>query len=66
MSTIENEDSRGGSGSVLIIPDVPIGLDFGINCLSFETGPKFRGMSLIPQGLHFVYHSTGTIVTSQT
>jgi A1 cistron-splicing factor AAR2 len=60
MSTIESyEDSRGGSGSVLIIPDVPIGLDFGINCMSFETGPKFRGMSLIPQGLHFVYHSTG-------
>mmetsp|Transcript_25938 Transcript_25938/g.24785 ORF Transcript_25938/g.24785 Transcript_25938/m.24785 type:complete len:548 (+) Transcript_25938:396-2039(+) len=59
MSTIENEDSRSGSGSVLIIPDVPIGLDFGINCLSFETGPKFRGMSMIPQGLHFVYHSTG-------
>ena len=48
-----------GVGSVLIIPDVPLGLDFGIDCMSFETGPKFRGMSMIPQGLHFVYHSTG-------
>ena len=46
-------------GAVLIIPDVPLGLDFGINCLSFETGPKFAGMSMIPKGLHFIYHSTG-------
>ena len=47
------------TGSVLIIPDVPLGLDFGINCMSFETGPKFAGMSMIPKGLHFIYHSTG-------
>ena len=51
--------SSNGVGSVLIIPDVPLGLDFGIDCMSFETGPKFRGISMIPQGLHFVYHSTG-------
>jgi A1 cistron-splicing factor AAR2 len=47
------------TGAVLMIPDVPLGLDFGINCMSFETGPKFIGMSMIPKGLHFIYHSTG-------
>jgi A1 cistron-splicing factor AAR2 len=65
MSSTKNQlvegvsSANGGSNSILIIPDVPIGLDFGINCMSFETGPKFRGMSMIPQGLHFIYHSTG-------
>lgn len=48
-----------GGGSILIIPDVPLGLDFGINCMNFETGPKFKGLSTIPDGLHFIYHSTG-------
>ena len=61
--SMEHQDDQSpttsGSGAVLIIPDVPLGLDFGINCMSFETGPKFRGMSMIPQGLHFIYHSTG-------
>jgi A1 cistron-splicing factor AAR2 len=51
--------SSDGVGSILIIPDVPLGLDFGINCMNFETGPKFKGLSTIPDGLHFIYHSTG-------
>lgn len=59
MSMSSGKSTNGGSGAILIIPDVPLGLDLGINCMSFETGPKFRGMSVIPQGLHFVYHSTG-------
>ena len=61
MDIQENQlsSSSSSTGTVLIIPDVPLGLDFGINCISFETGPKFRGISMIPQGLHFVYHSTG-------
>ena len=55
---------RGGqgtsaNGAVIVIPDVPLGLDVGVDCLSFETGPKFRGIGLIPSGLHFLYHSMG-------
>lgn len=48
-----------GDGSILVISNVPQGLDFGINCMSFETGPKFKGLSSIPDGLHFIYHSAG-------
>lgn len=46
---------------VLVIPDVPQsgGLDFGIDSMSYETGHKFKGISMIPPGLHFIYHSTG-------
>ena len=47
-----------GSG-LLIIPDAPLGLDLGVDCMSFETGAKFRGISMIPPGLHFLYHSIG-------
>lgn len=46
-------------GAILFICDAPSSLDFGIDCMSYETGPKFRGVSLIPPGLHFVYYSTG-------
>ena len=49
----------GGNGAVVVIPDVPLGLDVGVDCLSFESGPKFRGIGLIPSGLHFLYHSMG-------
>lgn len=27
--------------------------------MNYETGPNFRGMSMIPPGLHFIYFSTG-------
>eukprot|EP01041_Mallomonas_annulata_P004517 gene4517-8973_t len=47
------------SHAVLVIADSPPGMDFGIDCMSYETGPEFRGMTMIPTGLHFLYHSTG-------
>jgi A1 cistron-splicing factor AAR2 len=45
--------------AVLVVPDAPKGLDFGIDVTSYETGPNFQGLSLIPPGLHFIYHSVG-------
>lgn len=47
------------SDSILIVLDVPTGVEFGIDCITYETGPKFKGLSLVPTGLHFVYHGTG-------
>ena len=49
----------GARGAVLYICDAPPNLDFGIDCMNYETGPNFRGLSMIPPGLHFVYFSTG-------
>jgi len=46
-------------GGVLYITDPPPTLDFGIDCMHYETGSKFRGVSMVPKGIHFVYHSTG-------
>lgn len=47
------------SHGFFILTDPPESLDFGIDTMSYETGPNFRGISLIPSGIHFIYHSLG-------
>ena len=47
------------NSNFLIIVDAPSGLEFGIDIFQFTTGPNFGGMSLLPDGLHLVYHSSG-------
>lgn len=46
---------------LLIITDLPSqgGIDFGIDFMTYETVPSFQGISLIPQGLHLIYYSSG-------
>ncbi|XP_071443693.1 protein AAR2 homolog [Hetaerina americana] len=44
-------------GAVLIILDVPLGTEFGIDLKSWNTGEKFKGVKMIPPGLHFVFYS---------
>src|SRR5690606_18164243 len=39
--------------------DVPSGLELGIDFTSYNTGPLFKGIKMIPPGLHFVFYSTG-------
>lgn len=46
-----------GSKSVLLVENFPPGLEFGLNCMVYETGPMFKGVAMIPEGLHFVYYS---------
>lgn len=45
-------------GGILVIPDTPKGLEFSIDTMSYTTGDSFRGISVIPEGLHFCYYST--------
>lgn len=44
-------------GGTLLVLDVPEGTNFGIDLKSWETGERFKGVKMIPPGLHFVYHS---------
>jgi A1 cistron-splicing factor AAR2 len=46
-----------GSKNVLLVESFPSGLEFGCNCMVYETGPKFRGIAMIPSGLNFIYYS---------
>ena len=44
-------------GATLIVSDVPEGTEFGIDYFSFNIGPRFKGIKMIPPGLHFMYYS---------
>ena len=43
-------------GAMLIFLDVPEGTEFGIDYNSWTVGPMFRGIKMIPAGIHFVYY----------
>ena len=43
----------------LVCLDVPVGTEFGIDYRSFRTAERFKGVKFIPEGLHFVFFSTG-------
>ncbi|CAG8476395.1 10557_t:CDS:2 [Funneliformis mosseae] len=45
-------------GAFLLFLNAPEGLEFGIDYNSWKIGPKFKGLKLIPPGLHFVFYST--------
>ena len=43
--------------SILVVEDLPIGSEFGIDLASFQIGEKFKGVKLIPPGIHFIFAS---------
>ena len=46
--------------AVLLILDAPQGLEFGFDFNVWTTGPRFKGLKLIPKGLHLYYYSTSS------
>jgi len=36
--------------------DVPIGIEFGIDYQAWVTAKEFKGIKLVPPGVHFIYH----------
>jgi len=45
-------------GATLVILDVPPGTEIGIDMNSWNIGEKFKGVKMIPPGIHFVYYSS--------
>jgi A1 cistron-splicing factor AAR2 len=43
--------------ATILCLDVPKGTEFGIDNHSYIVGDKFKGVKLIPPGVHFVYYS---------
>lgn len=43
--------------AILIVEQLPIGSEFGIDLFVYQIGEKFKGVKLIPPGIHFVYAS---------
>ncbi|XP_051835201.1 protein AAR2 homolog [Antechinus flavipes] len=44
-------------GATVVALDVPEGTEFGIDCSSWQVGPRFRGVKMIPPGVHLVHYS---------
>lgn len=44
-------------GATLIVLDVPEGTEFGIDYFSWSAGPRYKGVKMVPAGLHFIYYS---------
>lgn len=42
-------------GAVLAIAGVPEGTEFGIDLCAYTIGPEFRGVKMIPPGVHYVW-----------
>jgi A1 cistron-splicing factor AAR2 len=47
------------TGGTLVCLGVPEGCEFGVDYMGWTTGPKFRGVKMIPPGQHIVYYSSG-------
>lgn len=45
------------NGAMAVILEVPRGTEFGIDANSWNTGDKFRGVKMIPPGLHLLHYS---------
>jgi len=43
-------------GAVLVFLDLPAGSEFGIDYCSWEVGEQFKGVKMIPPGIHFIYY----------
>ncbi|XP_060086941.1 protein AAR2 homolog isoform X1 [Heteronotia binoei] len=45
-------------GATVIILNVPEGTELGIDYNTWQVGPKFRGVKMIPPGIHFLHYSS--------
>lgn len=43
-------------GGILVFLDVPPGTEFGIDYNSWNVGTEFKGVKMIPPGVHFVFY----------
>lgn len=44
-------------GAMLVLLNLPEGTEFGVDYTSWNVGPKFKGLKMIPPGVHFIYYS---------
>lgn len=44
-------------GATIVIFGVPEGTEFGIDSNSWQVGPRFKGVKMVPPGVHFIHYS---------
>ncbi|XP_034643669.1 protein AAR2 homolog isoform X1 [Trachemys scripta elegans] len=45
-------------GATVVILNMPEGTEFGIDYNTWHVGPRFRGVKMIPPGIHFFHYSS--------
>lgn len=53
-------------GATFVLLNVPIGTEFGIDMKSWTTGENFKGVKMIPPGIHYVFYSSVDKSTGDT
>lgn len=43
-------------GAILVLLDVPEGTEIGMDYNCWNVGPRFKGIKMIPSGVHFIYY----------
>jgi len=43
-------------GATLVFLDVPVGTNIGIDIKSWTIGNNFKGIKMIPPGIHFIHY----------
>jgi len=56
-SETDNVNDIFHSQGVLLLLDSPEGLEFGIDNISWKIGVKFKGVKMIPLGVHIIAYS---------
>ncbi|XP_060524301.1 protein AAR2 homolog isoform X1 [Cylas formicarius] len=46
------------NGAIFVLLNVPEGTEFGIDLKSWNTGEKFRGVKMVPPGIHYIFYSS--------
>ena len=41
----------------IVCADVPLNTEFGLDMMSWRTGPRFRGIKMVPPGIHLLYYA---------
>nr|XP_033770989.1 protein AAR2 homolog isoform X2 [Geotrypetes seraphini] len=52
-------------GATVIILNVPNGTEFGIDYNCWQVAPRFKGVKMIPPGIHFIYFSSSSPLHGQ-
>ncbi|RUS85741.1 hypothetical protein EGW08_006535 [Elysia chlorotica] len=54
----ENAQKLFEQGAMFVLHDFPERSEFGVDYMSWNTGPNFKGLKMIPAGIHFIYYSS--------
>jgi A1 cistron-splicing factor AAR2 len=53
------------SGGILLVLNAPKEMEFGIDMYSWQIGPQFHGIKMIPPGIHYCYYSERDLLTKE-